>query len=52
MPWGSQPYLAPRLLYLVLGRDSKERQVAYRELFRVQLDSMAIEDMRLALNQN
>ncbi len=36
MPWGSQPYyLASHLLYRALGRDSKERQVAYRELFRV-----------------
>jgi len=44
--------LTPHPLYLALGRDDKERQAVYRELFRVQLDSKAIEDMRLALNQN
>ena len=48
----ANPYLVPHPLYLALGRDSKERQAAYRELFRVQLDSKAIEGMRLALNQN
>ena len=48
----ANPYLAPHPLYLALGQDCKERQAAYRELFRVQLDSKAIEDMRLALNQN
>ena len=48
----ASPYLTPHPLYLALGRDDKERQAAYRELFRAQLDSKAIEDMRLALNQN
>ena len=52
----ANPYLAPHPLYLALGRDGKEKQAAYRELFRelfrMQLDNKAIEDMRLALNQN
>ena len=48
----ANPYLAPHPLYLALGQDCKEREAAYRELFQVQLDSKAIEDMRLALNQN
>ena len=48
----ANPYLTPHPLYLALGRHGKDRQAAYCELFRVQLDSKAIEDMRLALNQN
>ena len=48
----ANPYLTPHLLYLALGQDDKGRQAAYRELFRLQLDNKAIEDMRLALNQN
>ena len=48
----ANPYLTPHPLYLTLGRDDKERRTVYRDLFRTQLDSKAIEDMRLALNQN
>jgi putative transposase len=48
----TNPYLAPHPLYLAIGRDDKERQVAYRDLFRAQLDRKAIDDIRLALNQN
>ena len=39
-------------MYLELGRAEKERQAAYRALFRVQLDRAAIDDIRLALNQS
>ena len=37
---------------MALGRDEKERQVAYRELFRAELDKAAIDDIRPALTQN
>lgn len=40
------------LLYQALGATSEERQSAYRALFRTQLDGEAINDIRLALNQN
>jgi len=39
-------------LYLALGRSERERQSAYRALFRPQLDRAAIDDIRLALNQS
>ena len=48
----TNPYLTPHPLYQALGRDDKARQAAYRELFRAQLDRKAIDDIRLALNQN
>jgi putative transposase len=35
-----------------LGKDDKDRQAAYRALFRAQLDTAAVDDIRLALNQN
>jgi len=44
--------LAPHPLYLALGSDDKQRHAAYRALFRTQLDKEAIDDIRLALNQN
>jgi putative transposase len=44
--------LTPHPLYLALGPDADERQAAYRALFRAQLDAAAIDDLRLALNQN
>lgn len=34
------------------GQSDKERQVAYRALFRAELDHAVIDDIRLALNQN
>ena len=34
------------------GRNDKERQGAYRALFRAHLDRAAIDDIRLALTQN
>ena len=48
----ANPYLTPHPLYRAIGRDDMERQAAYRELFRAQLDKQAIDDIRLALNQN
>lgn len=38
-------------VYEALGQTAAERQQAYRALFRAQLDSEAIEDIRLALDQ-
>ncbi len=35
-----------------LGRGPKERQAAYRALFRPQLDKAAIDDIRLAVTQS
>jgi hypothetical protein len=45
----ANPYLSPHSLYLVLGKDDKTRQAAYRSLFRAELDNEAINDIRLAL---
>ena len=45
-------YLTPHPLYLAIGRNDSERQAAYRDLFQAQLDSNAIDDIRVALNQN
>ena len=44
--------LTPHSLYLALGRGGKERQSAYRALFRAQLERAALDDIRLALNQS
>lgn len=44
--------LTPHPLYLALGKDDAARQKAYRALFRSQLDKAALDDIRLALNQN
>ena len=48
----ANPRLTPHPIYLALGRDDKQRQAAYRALFRTPLDKAAIDDIRLALNQN
>lgn len=48
----SNPYLTPHTLYVGLDRDDEARRAAYRDLFRAQLDTKAIDDIRLALNQN
>jgi len=48
----ANPYLTPHPLYLALGRDDPERQAAYGALFRAQPDKAAVDDLRLALNQN
>ena len=44
--------IAPHSLYLSLGQTDKVRQVAYRTLFRAHRVGTAIDDIRLALNQN
>ena len=44
--------ITPHALYLALGASGKTRQAAYRALFRAHLDQAAIDDIRLALNQN
>ncbi|MDP2881937.1 MAG: hypothetical protein Q8N89_10175, partial [Azonexus sp.] len=41
--------LSPHELYRSLGGDSGERQVAYRALFRPELDAEAVDDIRKAL---
>lgn len=44
--------LTPHPVYLALGTADKDRLNAYRALFRASLDQAAIDDIRLALNQN
>jgi putative transposase len=44
--------LTPHPLYLALGDTGKERQAAYRALFRTHLDQEAIDDIRLATTQS
>jgi len=44
--------VTPHALYRSLGRSDKERQAAYRALFRAELDRAAVDDIRLALNQS
>ena len=46
------PRLTAHPLYLSMGRNDKDRQAAYRALFRAQLDHAAIDDIRLALHQS
>ena len=45
-------YTSPHPRYLAPGKGDKGRQPAYRDLFRAALDKTAINDIRLALNQN
>ena len=44
--------ITPHILYQAMGQTDKSRQTVYRALFRAQLDGAAIDDIRLALNQN
>ena len=44
--------LTPHAVYLALGAGDAARRKAYRELFRSELDAAAVDDIRLALNQN
>lgn len=44
--------ITPHPLYMAIGATDKSRQSAYRALFRASLDDAAIDDIRLALNQN
>ncbi len=48
----ANPCLTPHALYLAMERTDDARQAAYRDLFRAALDSQAIDDIRLALNQH
>jgi putative transposase len=47
----TDPLLSPHPVYLALCSAATERQAAYRDLFRPELDGDAIGDVRLALNQ-
>ena len=44
--------ITPHVLYQSLGQTDKSRQAAYRALFRAELEGAAMDDIRLALNQN
>ena len=46
------PRITPHPLYASIALTDKARQTAYRALFRTALDDDAIDDIRLALNQN
>ena len=48
----SEERLTPHPLYLALGRTAQAQQTAYRALFLDELARAAIDDIRLALNQN
>ena len=43
---------SPQAVFLALGASDKHRHGADRALFRTSLDQAAIDDTRLALNQN
>ena len=43
---------SPQAVFLALGANDKNRQGACRALFRTSLDQAAIDDIRLALNQD
>ena len=45
-------FLEPHPLYTELGRTAVERQAAYRELFRYQLDAGLVDSLRSATNGN
>jgi putative transposase len=49
---GVSSIVSPHGLYLSLGRDADERQQAYRELFRFQLDPGVVDQLRVATNGN
>lgn len=48
----SSPVITPHLLYRQLGQDDRERQQAYRELFRYELDPGVVDSIREATNGN
>lgn len=43
---------SPQAVFVALNANDKNRQGAYRALFRASIDQVAIDDIRLALNQN
>ena len=44
--------ISPHPLYAAMGNTAATRQQAYRALFRAHLEQAAIDDIRMALNQN
>lgn len=44
--------MQPHALYQALGGNASERQCAYRELFRFQLDPGLVDEIRAASNGN
>lgn len=48
----ADPRITPHPLYTAMASSDKPRQAGYRVLFRTELDTDAIDDIRLALNQN
>lgn len=44
--------LKPHAVYRSLGQHDQEKQAAYQDLFRAELERPAIKDIRLALNQH
>lgn len=44
--------IQPHVLYNALGLDEVSRQVAYRELFRYELDIGVVDEIRKAINGN
>ena len=47
----TDPLLTPHAVYVGLGRGEAARLAAYRALFRAELDTDAIGDIRMALDQ-
>ena len=45
-------WLEPHVCYQALAADEQERQAAYRELFRYQLDPGLVDEIRAATNGN
>ncbi|NOX76844.1 MAG: hypothetical protein GXP17_09610 [Gammaproteobacteria bacterium] len=45
----ADPLLTPHALFTDLGQDKVERLAVYRALFRAELDTEAISDIRIAL---
>jgi putative transposase len=48
----SAAVITPQTLYLALGSDALDRQVAYRELFRYELEPGTVDEIRQATNGN
>ena len=44
--------LSPHPVYVALAHKDQERQASYRALLRTELDRAALDDIRLAINQN
>lgn len=46
------PLFSPQAVFLALGANDKNRRGAYRALFRVSLDQVASDGIRLRINQH